>query len=70
MLALVARIDTLEIRVAYQDEVIEELNKAAVEQWTRLDLAERRMEALQERLRDIQDRAPPDQRDDPPPPHY
>jgi SlyX protein len=68
--ALAARIDTLEMRVAYQDEVIEELNTVVVEQWARLDLAQRRMEALQERLRDIQERAAPDQRDEPPPPHY
>ena len=30
---LVARIDTLETRLAFQDETIEDLNKAVVEQW-------------------------------------
>ncbi len=67
---LAARLDTLETKIAYQDQVIEELNKAVVEQWNTLDALRRRVEGLQERIRDIQDRAAPDQRDEPPPPHY
>jgi SlyX protein len=67
---MAARLDALETRVAYQDQVIEELNKAVVEQWNTLDALRRRIEGLQERIRDIQDRAAPDQRDEPPPPHY
>jgi SlyX protein len=67
---LAARLDTLETKIAYQDQVIEELNKAVVEQWNTLDALRSRVEGLQERIRDIQDRAAPDQRDEPPPPHY
>ena len=68
--ALVARIDNLEMRAAYQDEIIEDLNKVIVEQWSKLDHVLRRMEGLEERLRDVQDSAGADAQDEPPPPHY
>jgi SlyX protein len=68
--ALTARIDTLEMKAAYQDEAIEELNAVVVQQGTILALAQRRVEALQDRIRDLQDRAAADQHDEPPPPHY
>lgn len=67
---MAARIDTLETRIAYQDEAIEELNKVVVDQWARLDHVQRRLEGLQERIRELQDRAGPEQHDEPPPPHY
>jgi SlyX protein len=68
--ALTVRIDTLEMKAAYQDEAIEELNSVVVQQGTMLALAQRRVEALQDRIRDLQDRAAGDQQDEPPPPHY
>ena len=68
--ALTARIDTLEVKAAYQDEAIEELNAVVVQQGTMLASVQRRVDALQDRIRDLQDRAAADQPDEPPPPHY
>ncbi|MEQ1694839.1 MAG: SlyX family protein [Hyphomicrobiaceae bacterium] len=65
-----ARIDTLEMRVTYQDEVIEELNKVIVEQWAKLDHALKRIERLENRIRDAQDSVGHDGYNEPPPPHY
>lgn len=68
--ALGARIDTLEMRATYQDQVIEDLNKVIVEQWGKFDHALRRIERLEHRLRDMQDNAGSDGYNEPPPPHY
>ena len=64
------RIDNLEIRVAHQDEVIEALNKAVIEQWGKLDQALAWIERLEDRLREINMGAVRDVADEPPPPHY
>lgn len=65
-----ARIDTLEMRIAYQDDVIEDLNKVIVEQWSKFDQMLGRLERLESRIRDSQDNAGQDGYDEPPPPHY
>lgn len=67
---VMARIDRLEMRCAYQDEVIDDLNKVVVEQWGKLEQAMRRMQSLEDRVRDMQDRAATAPEDEPPPPHY
>lgn len=48
--ALARRIDALEIRVAYQDETIETLNKTITAQWAQIDALGREMTVLRERL--------------------
>lgn len=69
--ALIERVDTLEMKAAYQDQVIEDLNAAVVSQWARIDHLQRLADHLQDRLRDLQDRVPPGEpQDEPPPPHY
>ena len=69
--ALIARIDTLEMKAAYQDQAMEDLNAAVVAQWARIDHLQRFADSLQDRLRDLQDRVPPaEPQDEPPPPHY
>jgi len=69
--AMIERIDTLEMKAAYQDQVIEDLNAAVVSQWSRIDQLQRFADSLQDRLRDLQDRVPPaEPQDEPPPPHY
>lgn len=65
-----ARIDNLEMRIAYQDEVIDALNKAVTEQWTKLDQALSRIKQLEDRLREIQVSVIRDAADETPPPHY
>lgn len=68
--ALEARIDTLEMRVTHQDEVIEALNTTVIEQWAKLDRALARIKHLEDRLREIQVSPVRDAADEPPPPHY
>lgn len=68
--AATARIDNLEMRIAYQDEVIDALNKAVIEQWARLDRALGRIKQLEARIQEEQVsniRAPGEES---PPPHY
>lgn len=68
--ALAARMDDLEVRIAYQDEVIEALNKTVVEQWGKLDEALARLKLMESRIREIADSTGSDPFDEPPPPHY
>ena len=68
--ALEARVDNLETRVTYQDDVIERLNKVIIEQWTKLDQALWRIARLETQLREAQTNAGADGHDEPPPPHY
>jgi SlyX protein len=68
---LAGRIDNLEMRGTFQDEVIEELNKVIIAQWGKLDQALARIERLETRIRDAQDSAAgQNPYDEPPPPHY
>lgn len=67
---LSARMDNLEVRIAYQDEVIEALNKTVVEQWGRLEEARAHIKLLEGRIRELADNSGRDAYDEPPPPHY
>ena len=49
---LVARLDALEIRVAYQNETIEELNAALTRQWAEIDKLRRELVLLEAELRE------------------
>lgn len=69
-MALADRIDHLEAKVTHQDVVIESLNRMIIEQWGKLDRALAQIGRLEDRLRDLQDGAARDPRDEPPPPHY
>lgn len=65
-----ARIDALEMKIAHQDELIEDLNRTITAQWTEIDQLKTAMATLLDRLRNAEARlaaaAPPE----PPPPHY
>jgi len=65
-----ARIDNLEVQMAYQNEVIEALNKTVIEQWAKLDKALARIKQLEDRLREVQASVVRDAADEVPPPHY
>ena len=62
-----ARVDTLEVALAYQDDLIEQLNATVTEQARMIDMLKRRMDELKERVLDLQAAGAP--RDEPPPPH-
>jgi SlyX protein len=64
-----ARIETLETRIAYQDRTIEDLNKSVTEQWKQIDSLAKQMERMADRLQRVEDIAPASAAE-PPPPHY
>ena len=68
--ALTARIDTLETRLAFQEEIIEDLNKAIIEQWKQIEAMTRRLARLDERMEASELRADLAGLPEPPPPHY
>jgi SlyX protein len=62
------RLDALEARVAFQDDIIETLNTTVTEQWAKIDALTRQLLALNERLAEAETQLPrtPNER----PPHY
>jgi SlyX protein len=66
--ALSDRIDALEVRLTFQDETIETLNKTITEQWLKIDALTRQLVTLSERLQEAESRAPGAANE--PPPHY
>ncbi len=62
------RIDALEIRLSFQDETIETLNKTITAQWQQIDALTRQVAGLNERLQETEASAPG--ATDEPPPHY
>jgi SlyX protein len=65
---LTERIDTLEARLAFQDDAIETLNKTVTEQWAKIDSLTRQLVALSERLMEAESQVPGPANE--PPPHY
>src|SRR4051794_34036643 len=62
------RIDTLETRLAYQDDAIETLNQTITAQWKQIDALTRRIAELGERLQEAEANAPGAANERPP--HY
>jgi len=63
------RIDTLEERVAFQDDAIETLNQTITKQWAQIDALTRNVERLTDQLREAQANAAQGPQHEPPP-HY
>ena len=51
---LAERIDTLETRLAYQDDTIETLNQTITAQWKQIDALTRQLAQLSERLQEAE----------------
>lgn len=68
--ALAARLDALEVRVAYQDQVIEDLNQTIIAQWKQIDSMRRQFGDLVDRVQEVEDNAGSPSAPEPPPPHY
>jgi len=64
-----ARIEALEVRITYQDRIIEDLNVSVTEQWRKIDDLTKQIARATDRLREIEQNAPSGE-PDPPPPHY
>lgn len=65
-----ARIDALEMRIAYQDRALDDLNRAVLEQWKQIDSLTRQVANLIDRVREAEESAGTSPRSEPPPPHY
>ncbi len=65
---LTDRVDTLEARVAFQDDAIETLNKTVTEQWGKIDALTRQLATLSERLMETETQLPHAANERPP--HY
>jgi SlyX protein len=65
-----SRIDGLEMRIAYQDQIIEDLNSAVTSQWKVIEDLTRRYKVLANRIDDAENTAGSDPAKEPPPPHY
>ncbi|HLZ67927.1 MAG TPA: SlyX family protein [Aliidongia sp.] len=68
--ALGRRIDALEMRLAHQDEIIEDLNQIVIAQWKQIDLLTHRVQRLGDRLEVVKDASSLGPQREPPPPHY
>ncbi|MGL4287592.1 MAG: SlyX family protein [Phreatobacter sp.] len=68
--SLTNRIDALEMRIAYQDETIEDLNKTITAQWKEIDRLTREIANLGDSIREAEQRAGASAAPEPPPPHY
>jgi SlyX protein len=62
------RIDTLEMRLAYQDVTIETLNQTITAQWVEIDRLTRQVAELKERVRENESNVSGPSNE--PPPHY
>lgn len=66
--SLTERIDTLETRIAYQDDTIETLNRTITAQWKQIDALTRQIAQFSERLEEAEANAPGPANERPP--HY
>ena len=66
---LVGRLEALEIRAAYQDQTIEDLNAALALQWQEIDRLKRELLRLETEMREATV-GPEAGAPEPPPPHY
>ena len=65
-----ARIDALEIRIAHQDRMIEDLNQTITQQWKDIDRLKREVARLADRMANAEHALSPDPGEEPPPPHW
>ncbi|EIM24510.1 SlyX family protein [Microvirga lotononidis] len=65
-----SRVEALEVRVAYQDQVIEDLNQTVIAQWKLIDSLRRQFNELLDRVQEVEDNAGGTSTPEPPPPHY
>lgn len=64
------RIEALEVRIAHQDRIIEDLNNAVTDQWKQIDALTKQVARMADRLQRVEDSALPSDTPEPPPPHY
>ena len=65
--AVNVRIEALEVRVTYQDQVIEDLNQTIIDQWKQIYGLRRQLAEILDRVQEAEDGSAAPER---PPPHY
>ncbi|MDP3493935.1 MAG: SlyX family protein [Hyphomonadaceae bacterium] len=65
-----SRLDALEIRIAHQDEAIEDLNGMITAQWKEIDRLTRELAKLEDRLASAEVSMGSEPGEEPPPPHW
>lgn len=65
-----ARIDALEEKIAYQDQVIDDLNTAVTDQWKEIETMRRLLANLLDEVKEMELAARATPAREPPPPHY
>ena len=65
---LTQRVDALEMRIAHQDQTIEDLNAALTDQWKQIEDLAYRLSRMADELREVESRGADEP--EPPPPHY
>ncbi len=65
-----ARIDALEEKIAYQDQVIDDLNTAVTDQWREIDTLKRLVASRLDEVKEMELAARATAGREPPPPHY
>jgi SlyX protein len=67
---LAIRMEALEVRAAYQDQTIEDLNATITAQWREIERLKRQVLRLEDQVREAEAGAGGPQQPEPPPPHY
>ncbi|KGQ34201.1 SlyX [Gallibacterium genomosp. 2] len=67
---LIERMDELETKVAFQENTIEQLNQALIEQQFIIDKMQLQLRYLAQKLKDVQPSNIATQTEETPPPHY
>ena len=65
-----SRIDALEMRIAHQDRIIEELNAAVTGQWRTIDDLTTQIRRMADKMQQLDASTPSPAADEAPPPHY
>ena len=65
-----ARIDALEEKIAYQDQVIDDLNTAVTDKWREIDTLKRLVDSILDEVKEMERAARTTAGREPPPPHY
>ena len=64
------RLEALEVRAAYQDQVIEDLNQTITAQWREIERLQRQLGRLEDQVNESLAAAGSPNLPEPPPPHY
>ncbi len=64
------RLTDLEIQLAHQTSLVDELNEIVITQWAEIDRMKKRLESQKNRLQQVELALPEGADDNQPPPHY